>query len=196
MSRCRWNSTTVTLQRLSLTTSSTHGGTTKTETRNIFGPAWTQTPTPASAESTEIASKLLPSATAIPLHQCNWSTMVRSPYIKLKSLIWIKFERIKCSGVITDKSVLPVTRLNFGRTQLASSSGVHTLGRFECTGRVAVGGMPTSCQDLWRMGHTLSGLYSVLGTKMVESVSCDFTKIPSDAGKISFLFKCLKLFRS
>ncbi|EFX82526.1 hypothetical protein DAPPUDRAFT_27396, partial [Daphnia pulex] len=35
-------------------------------------------------------------------------------------------------SVITDKNVLPVTRLNFGRTQLETSSGVHTLGRFEC----------------------------------------------------------------
>ncbi|EFX61590.1 hypothetical protein DAPPUDRAFT_18957, partial [Daphnia pulex] len=37
-------------------------------------------------------------------------------------------------GVITDKTILPITRLNFGRTQLETSSGVHTLGRFECTG--------------------------------------------------------------
>ncbi|XP_046451016.1 uncharacterized protein LOC124199278 [Daphnia pulex] len=85
-------------------------------------------------------------------------------------------------GVIADKSVLPITRLNFGRTQLASSSGVHTLGRFECTGQVTVSGMATSCLDLWRIGHTLSGLYSVVGTNMVESVYCDFTKIPSDVG--------------
>jgi hypothetical protein len=90
-------------------------------------------------------------------------------------------------GVITDKSVLPITRLNFGRTQLESSSGVHTLGRFECTGQVAVNGMPRSCGDLWRIGHTLSGLYSIMGPKMVESVYCDFTKLPNDAGKFSQL---------
>ncbi|EFX87243.1 hypothetical protein DAPPUDRAFT_97326 [Daphnia pulex] len=85
-------------------------------------------------------------------------------------------------GTITDKNVLPITRLNFGRTQLETSSGVHTLGRFECTGQVAVSGMPSSCTDLWRTGHTLSGLYSVLGTAMVESVYCDFAKLPSDSG--------------
>ena len=87
------------------------------------------------------------------------------------------------SGVITDKNILPITRLNFGRTQLATSSGVHTLGRFECSGQVAVTGMPKSCEDLWKIGHHLNGLYSVMGSEMVESVYCDFTKLPSDAGK-------------
>ena len=85
-------------------------------------------------------------------------------------------------GVISDKSFLPITRLNFGRTQLASSSGIHTLGRFECTGQVAVSGMPKSCTDLWRIGHSLSGLYSVMGTKQIESVYCDFSKLPTDSG--------------
>ncbi|XP_046462614.1 uncharacterized protein LOC124208790 isoform X1 [Daphnia pulex] len=85
-------------------------------------------------------------------------------------------------GVITDKTVLPITRLNFGRTQLETSSGVHTLGRFECTGQVTVTGMPKSCEDLWRKGHTLSGLYSVMGRAMIEAVYCDFNKLPFDSG--------------
>jgi hypothetical protein len=93
---------------------------------------------------------------------------------------------LKYSGVVTDKEVLLVTRLNYGRTQLETSSGIHQLGRFECTGQVAVTGMPTSCEDLWRMGHTLSGLYSVVGAKTVERVYCDFTKSSNDAGN----FKC------
>ena len=88
-----------------------------------------------------------------------------------------------CSGVITDKNVLPVSRLNFGRTQLATSSGVHTLGRFVCSGSVAVNGFPTSCEDLWFIGHTLNGLYSVMEGELVKSVHCDFTKLPSDASK-------------
>ena len=88
-----------------------------------------------------------------------------------------------CSGVITDKNVLPVTRLNFGRTQLATSSGVHTLGRLVCSGSVAVNGLPASCEDLWLIGHTLNGLYSVMEGELVKSVYCDFTKLPSDSGK-------------
>jgi hypothetical protein len=88
-----------------------------------------------------------------------------------------------CIGVIRDKEILPISRLNFGRTQLATSSGVHTLGQFECNGQVSVAGIPTSCEDLWLVGHTLSGLYSVMGTSKMESVYCDFTKLPDDAGK-------------
>ncbi|EFX78422.1 hypothetical protein DAPPUDRAFT_246134 [Daphnia pulex] len=83
---------------------------------------------------------------------------------------------------IMDKNVLPITRLNFDRMQLETSVGVHLLSRFECTGQVAVSGMPSSCADLWRTGHSLSGLYSVLGTAMVESIYCDFSKLPSDSG--------------
>jgi hypothetical protein len=92
---------------------------------------------------------------------------------------------------MTDKNVLPVTRLNFGRTQLATSSGVHTLGRFECSGSVALTGLPTSCEDLWLIGHTLNGFYSIKGTQMMESVYCDFTKFPGDAGKT--IFKTISL---
>jgi hypothetical protein len=87
------------------------------------------------------------------------------------------------AGVITDKNVLPVTRLNFGRTQLETSSGVHTLGRLVCTGLVTLTGLPKSCQDLWLIGHTLNGFYSVMGSAKMESVYCDFTKLPDDTGK-------------
>ncbi len=92
----------------------------------------------------------------------------------------------RVKGVITAKNILPVTRLNFGRTILESSSGVYTLGRFECSGQVTVNGMPTSCEDLWQIGHTLSGLYSIMGTNHVKSVYCDFTKLPSETGNFSF----------
>ena len=88
-----------------------------------------------------------------------------------------------CEGVITDKNVLPVTRLNFGRTQLATSSGVHTLGRLVCSGSVALTEFPTSCEDLMLIGHTLNGFYSIKGTQMIESVYCDFTQLPGDTSK-------------
>jgi len=91
-------------------------------------------------------------------------------------------EQLADVGVISDKEILPVTGLNFGRTQRQYSSGVHTLGRLECTGQVAVTGMPTSCQDLWKIGHSLSGLYSIKGEKSVESVYCDFSKLPTETG--------------
>ncbi len=91
------------------------------------------------------------------------------------------------AGIITDKNVLPVTRLNFGRTQLTTSSGIHTLGQFECSGSVSLTGLPTSCKDLWLIGHTLNGFYSVMGSAMMESVYCDFTKLPDNTSiKIYF----------
>ncbi len=35
---------------------------------------------------------------------------------------------------------------------------------------------PTCCNDLLNMGHTLSGVYSVIGNQSVETVFCDFYK--------------------
>ncbi len=86
---------------------------------------------------------------------------------------------------------MPITRLNFGRTILEYSSGVHTLGRFECSGQKAVEGMASSCEDLWRIGHTLSGLYSVMGATKVENIYCDFSKLPGDAG----IYNCFQIIR-
>jgi hypothetical protein len=48
---------------------------------------------------------------------------------------------------------------------------------------VAINGLPSSCDDLKMIGHTLNGFYSIVGLKMMESVFCDFSKLPSDPGK-------------
>ncbi|EFX69058.1 C1qdc1 protein [Daphnia pulex] len=47
---------------------------------------------------------------------------------------------------------------------------------------VAINGLPSSCGDLKMIGHSLNGFYSVMGSAMMESVYCDFTKLPDDAG--------------
>jgi hypothetical protein len=49
--------------------------------------------------------------------------------------------------------------------------------------------MPKSCADLKGIGHTLfsSGLYPVLGQKLVEMVYCDFDKSPNSNGIIRFI---------
>ena len=39
---------------------------------------------------------------------------------------------------------------------------------------VDIGQMPTSCFDLQRMGHKLSGFFSVKGSKQIEIIYCDF----------------------
>ncbi|XP_057370157.1 uncharacterized protein LOC130691260 [Daphnia carinata] len=87
------------------------------------------------------------------------------------------------NGVITDKDLLPITKLNFGRTIAPTSISTHEIGRLECSGKVVLNGMPTSCQDLWRVGYVLSGLYSIKGSSnKVETVYCDFSKLPGDEG--------------
>jgi hypothetical protein len=48
---------------------------------------------------------------------------------------------------------------------------------------VSINGLPSSCADLKMIGHIWSGFYSVMGSAKMESVYCDFTKLPSDAGK-------------
>jgi hypothetical protein len=51
----------------------------------------------------------------------------------------------------------------------------------------SINGLPSSCSDLKMIGHTLNGIYSIAGSSMIESVYCDFTKRPSDAGKCLYL---------
>jgi hypothetical protein len=52
---------------------------------------------------------------------------------------------------------------------------------------VAINGLPSSCEDLKMIGHSLNGFYSIVGSAMMESVYCDFSKLPSDAGKCFIL---------
>jgi hypothetical protein len=48
---------------------------------------------------------------------------------------------------------------------------------------VSVNGLSSSCSDLKMIGHSLNGFYSIVGSAMMESVFCDFSKLPSDACK-------------
>ncbi len=52
---------------------------------------------------------------------------------------------------------------------------------------VAINGLPSSCGDLKMIGHIWSGIYSVMGLAKMESVYCDFTKLPSDTGKLCLI---------
>jgi hypothetical protein len=47
----------------------------------------------------------------------------------------------------------------------------------------SIGRMPESCNDLHKIGHRKSGLFTVMGNKTVDNVYCDFTKEINDAGK-------------
>ncbi len=87
-----------------------------------------------------------------------------------------------------DKTSLPVTRLNFGRILTEPASGRHTLGRLECYGRELIlspAKPPTSCQDIWRAGHTISGYYSIQQSNRVETVFCDMNNVPGEGNVVS-----------
>ena len=65
------------------------------------------------------------------------------------------------------------TNIGYADVRLSSS---HSTGQT---------GIPKSFADLWRIGHTFSGFYSVIGEEKVESVYCDFTKLPTDSGPLT-----------
>ena len=54
--------------------------------------------------------------------------------------------------------------------------------RFLASAATSIGRMPRSCDDLHRIGHRRSGLFSVMGNKTVDNVYCDFTKANNAAG--------------
>ena len=66
------------------------------------------------------------------------------------------------------------------RTAAAADSNFAIINQ---SASVAINGLPSSCSDLKTIGHTLNGFYSVMGSAMMESVYCDFTKIPNDTRK-------------
>jgi len=85
-------------------------------------------------------------------------------------------------GYITNKDHLPVTKLFFGRTHIASSIAIHSLGQFECSGRPALTRPPVNCTELLQAGHTLNGVYTIKDGDSIRNVFCDFTKEPNEEG--------------
>nr|CAH0106838.1 unnamed protein product [Daphnia galeata] len=66
------------------------------------------------------------------------------------------------------KSVTQTDRINF-----VTSDAVVRQGKTK---------IPRSCQDLRCRGQNVSGLYSIIDTKFVETVFCDFCKQSTDSG--------------
>ena len=54
---------------------------------------------------------------------------------------------------------------------------MHRLSAHQWETNVLIGFMADA-----QIGHSLSRLYSVMGEKQVESVYCDFIKLPTDSG--------------
>ncbi|XP_057365355.1 uncharacterized protein LOC130686079 [Daphnia carinata] len=90
-----------------------------------------------------------------------------------------KLSEYKEHGYNTDKR-LPFTRFHFSNP--FKGSGQHQVSRLACQGKAKTEAMPRSCDDLWRMGHTLNGVFLVRGDKQVETVFCQFDKRPNERG--------------
>ena len=97
--------------------------------------------------------------------------------------MYVSNQLLIASGYVTEKTLLPVTQLNFGRIA-PGANGKHTLGKFECSGRSTLTGMPTTCYDLFIIGNQISGFYTVKGSAtQLRTVYCDFDKPPGATGK-------------
>jgi hypothetical protein len=83
-------------------------------------------------------------------------------------------------GIITDKSLLPIIRINYGATIYPLSFSQYTVGRFECSGHSSadISKLPTSCEDLSQLGHILNGFYPIkqVNGRKIKMVYCDFNQ--------------------
>jgi hypothetical protein len=55
---------------------------------------------------------------------------------------------------------------------------------------VDIGQMPTSCADLQRTGHKLSGFYSIKGAKKMEMIYCNFNANQNGTKCFNFIWYC------
>ena len=64
----------------------------------------------------------------------------------------------------------------------------------------SIDGLPSSCADLWTLGHSRSGIYLVKTEASIDAVYCDMTKNPTsssgqlnnhllDLGHIQYIFQ-------
>ncbi|EFX82884.1 hypothetical protein DAPPUDRAFT_316257 [Daphnia pulex] len=92
----------------------------------------------------------------------------------------VKIGKLEAKVEQQDSLLTSLLREKNERTAAASTDSVRPIGNNQSP--VAINGLPSSCGDLALIGHTLSGIYSVMGSAKMESVFCDFTKLPDDAG--------------
>ena len=68
------------------------------------------------------------------------------------------------------------------------ANGEHTVGKFECLGRVTLTTKPTNCYDLFIAGNQISAFYTIKGiATQLKTVYCDFSKAQGATGNLSFL---------
>ncbi|XP_046658051.1 uncharacterized protein LOC124352561 isoform X3 [Daphnia pulicaria] len=93
---------------------------------------------------------------------------------------------IKLNATSTDlkttKTSLASTRTELNRTKSAVAD-LATKFTARTSELVDIGKMPTSCADLQRTGHKLSGFFSVKGAKKMEMIYCNFFANQNDKQK-------------
>ncbi|XP_046658054.1 uncharacterized protein LOC124352561 isoform X5 [Daphnia pulicaria] len=82
----------------------------------------------------------------------------------------------------TTKTSLASTRTELNRTKSAVAD-LATKFTARTSELVDIGKMPTSCADLQRTGHKLSGFFSVKGAKKMEMIYCNFFANQNDKQK-------------
>jgi hypothetical protein len=112
------------------------------------------------------------------------STQLESKVIQLESNdVEMKEKVTELEAKVQQQDSL-LTSLLREKTERAAENGFDSS---QATA-VAINGLPSSCEDLKTIGHTLNGFHSVMGSARMESVYCDFTKLPGDEGNTTFYF--------
>jgi len=88
---------------------------------------------------------------------------------------------LKDTGIITNSSALPITKMYFGGLNYETQSGAFVLGRLKCFGEKSVS-TATSCSALKKSGIFKSGYYSIKpeGATQQMSVFCNMSKSYND----------------
>jgi hypothetical protein len=92
----------------------------------------------------------------------------------------VKIEKLEAKVEQQDSLLTSLLREKNERTAAAANVSVPISNNQSA---VAIPGLPSSCADLKMIGHTLNGFYFVMGSAKMESLYCDFTKLPTDPGK-------------
>ncbi|XP_046646355.1 uncharacterized protein LOC124336550 [Daphnia pulicaria] len=95
----------------------------------------------------------------------------------------VKIGKLEAKVEIQDSLLTSLLREKNERTAAATDS----VSISNNASAVSINGLPSSCGDLKMIGHMWSGFYSIMGSAMMESVYCDFTKLPEDAGFQKFI---------
>ncbi|XP_046443530.1 uncharacterized protein LOC124193652 isoform X2 [Daphnia pulex] len=90
--------------------------------------------------------------------------------------------RATSTDLKTTKTSLASTRTELNRTKSAVAD-LATKFKARTSELVDIGKMPTSCADLQRTGHKLSGFFSVKGAKKMEMIYCNFFANQNDKQK-------------